>query len=169
MHDACCMLDVGSPAKNPCRLGGISPAWGCTVPMVPYDTPMGHAQPAQNDNNRPCVCVCVYMHIRAKKHFLASYFYFAFRGPPPELRSRSQSWVLCECESKQKAKRKRKQQTIVKRSSSSESMEHAAIVVHGTCTWFCVCILLGEMGVWVCCYCGLILDSAQDAAMHNTQ
>ena len=31
------------------HLGGL----GCMVLIVPYNTPMGHTQPAQNNNNRP--------------------------------------------------------------------------------------------------------------------
>jgi hypothetical protein len=31
---------------------------GCIVPVCPYNTPMVHTQPTQNNNNRPCALFC---------------------------------------------------------------------------------------------------------------
>jgi hypothetical protein len=45
------------PRDQAGQSAAILAVWGCTVPVGAYNTPMGHTQPAQNNNNRPCSLV----------------------------------------------------------------------------------------------------------------
>jgi hypothetical protein len=45
-----------------CQLVAILAVWGCIVPVRAYNTLMGHTQPTQNNNNRPCSLVLARIH-----------------------------------------------------------------------------------------------------------